>query len=151
QPDLAPGLGLTVNGVTDFPSAGLDENQTEINHYGIVSFEHLQGALDLQTSFIARYASLTYTPDVLGDLLYDGIAQNAFKRDVSYGWQTDASYQAGDHHTVRAGFYLQYDKAISHTTSQVLPVDADGNQTSDVPLSIAADSKESQAIESAYI
>lgn len=89
----------------------------------------MQGALDLQTSFIARYASLTYTPDVLGDLLYDGIAQNAFKRDVSYGWQTDASYALGDHHTVRAGFYLQYDEAASDTTSQALPVDADGNQT----------------------
>jgi outer membrane receptor for ferrienterochelin and colicins len=151
QPDLAPGLGLTVNGVTDFPSAGLDENQTEINHYGIVSFEHLQGALDLQTSFIARYASLTYTPDVLGDLLYDGIAQNAFKRDVSYGWQTDASYQLGDRHTVRTGLYLQYDKSTSNTTSQILPVDEDGDETSDVPLLIGDNGNEVQAIASAYV
>ncbi|MDE2447608.1 MAG: TonB-dependent receptor [Gammaproteobacteria bacterium] len=151
QSDLTPGLGLTVNGVSDYPSASLDENQTEINHYGIVSFEHLQGALDLQTSFIARYASLTYTPDALGDLLYDGIAQNAFKRDVSYAWQTDASYQAGDHHTVRTGFYLQYDKATSDTTSQVLPVDANGIQTSDVPVPIVDNGSEIQALESAYI
>jgi outer membrane receptor protein involved in Fe transport len=151
QANLTPQLGLTVNGVTDYPSGSLDENQTEINHYGIVSFEHLQGALDLQTSFIARYASLTYTPDVLGDMLYDGIAQNAFKRDVSYGWQTDASYQLGDHHTVRAGTYVQYDKATSDTTSQVLPVDADGNQTSDVPLPIIDNGNEIQAIESAYV
>ncbi len=151
QPDLTPGLGLTVNGVTDYPSAGLDENQTEVNHYGIVSLEHLQGALDLQSSLIARYASLTFTPDPLGDLLYDGIAQNAFKRDVSYGWQTDASYHAGDSHTVRAGFYLQYDKATNDTTSQVLPVDASGSQTSDVPLSIIDNGNESQSIESAYV
>ena len=151
QPDLAPGLGLTVDGMTDYPSASLDENQTEINHYGIVSLEHLQGALDLQTSFIARYASLTYTPDVLGDLLYDGIAQNAFRRDVSYGWQTDASYQIGDHHTLRAGSYLQYDKATSDTTSRVLPVDADGNQTSDAPFPIVDNGNEIQSIESAYI
>jgi outer membrane receptor protein involved in Fe transport len=151
QADLTPGLGLTVNGVTDYPSTGLDENQSEINHYGIVSFEHLQGALDLQTSFIARYASLTYTPDVLGDLLYDGVAQNAFKRDVSYGWQTDASYHVGDYHTIRAGFYLQYDKAISDTTSQVLPVDTDGNQISDVPLPIVDNGNETQSIESAYL
>lgn len=151
QANLTPGLGLTVDGTTDYPSASLDENQTEINHYGIVSFEHLQGALDLQTSFIARYASLTYTPDALGDLLYDGIAQNAFKRDVSYGWQTDASYQLGDAHTVRAGFYLQYDQATSDTTSQVLPVDADGNQTSEVPLPIVDNGNETQSIESAYV
>ena len=151
EPDLTPDLGLTVNGTMDYPSASLNENQTEINHYGIVSFEHLQGALDLQTSFIARYASLTYTPDVLGDLLYDGIAQNAFKRDVSYGWQTDASYQVGDRHTVRAGFYLQYDKATSDTTSQVLPLDANGAQTSDLPESIPDTGNETQSITSAYI
>ena len=151
QPDLTPGLGLTVNGQSDYPSASLDEGQTELNHYGIVSFEHLQGALDLQTSLIARYASLLYTPDVLGDLLYDGIAQDAFKRDVSYGWQTDASYQIGDHHTVRAGSYLQYDKASSDTTSQVLPVDAFGNQTSDVPFPIVDNGSETQSIESAYV
>ena len=151
QPNLVPSLGLTVNGVMNYPSANLDENQTEINDYGIVSLEHLQGALDVQSSLIARYASLTFTPDPLGDLLFTGIAQNAFKRDVSYGWQTDASYHAGDAHTVRAGFYLQYDKATSDTTSQVLPVDANGSQTSDVPLSIIDNSGATQSIESAYI
>jgi len=151
QPNLTPGLGLTVSGLTDYPSASLDENQTELNHYGIVSFEHLQGSLDLQTSFIARYASLTYTPDALGDLLFDGIAQNAFKRDVSYGWQTDASYHVGDHHTVRAGFYFQYDESTSNATSRVLPIDAAGNPTSDVPLAIADNSNEMQSIESAYL
>ena len=151
QPDLTPPLGLIVDGVSDYPSANLNENQTETNDYAIVSLEHIQGDLDLQSSLIARYASLTFAPDALGDLLYDGVAQNAFKRDVSYGWQTDASYHAFDSHTVRAGFYLQYDKATSDTTSQVLPVDASGNQSSDIPLSIVDNGNESQSIESAYI
>jgi outer membrane receptor for ferrienterochelin and colicins len=151
QPDLTPELGLTVDGIADYPSGSLNENQTELNHYAIVSLEHLQGGLDLQTSFIARYASLTYTPDILGDLLYDGVAQNAFRRDVSYSWQTDASYHVANHHTVRAGFYLQYDKATGDTTSQVLPVDANGNQTSDVPLPILDNGNETQSIESAYL
>jgi outer membrane receptor for ferrienterochelin and colicins len=151
QPDLTPGLGLTVEGIADYPSGSLDENQTELNRYGIVSLEHLQGGLDLQTSFIARYASLTYTPDILGDLLYDGVAQNAFKRDLSYGWQTDASYHVGHHHTVRTGFYVQYDKATSDTASRVLPIDANGNETSDVPLPILDNGGETQSIESVYI
>jgi outer membrane receptor protein involved in Fe transport len=151
QPDLMPELGLDVGGISDYPSADLNENQTEINHYGIVSLEHLQGALDLQSSFIARYASLTYTPDALGDLLYDGVAQNAFKRDVSYGWQTDAAYDVGERHTLRGGFYLQYDVATSDTTSQVLPVDANGKRTSDLPLSIVDNGSASQSIESVYL
>jgi outer membrane receptor protein involved in Fe transport len=151
QPGLTPGLGLSVDGITTYPSAGLDENQTELNHYGILSLEHLQGGLDLQTSFIARYASLTYTPDILGDLLYDGISQDAFKRDISYGWQTDGSYHIAHDHTLRAGFYLQYDEARSDTTSLVLPVDASGNQIGGLPLSVADNGGETQAIESIYV
>lgn len=151
QPDLTPKLDLTINGLDDYPSASLNENQTELNHYGIVSLLHLQGALDLQTSFIARYASLTYTPDVLGDLLYDGIAQDAFKHDTSYSWQTDASYEVGGYHTVRTGFYLQYDKSRSNTASQVLPVDVNGNESGDAPLSVIDNGHETQLIESAYL
>ncbi|HVW67679.1 MAG TPA: TonB-dependent receptor [Steroidobacteraceae bacterium] len=150
-PGLAPDLGLTVNGQTDFPSALLNENQTEITHYAIVSFQHSAGPFDLQTSASARYTSLTFFPDPLGDLLYTGIAQNAYKRDVAYSWQTDASYHLGDVHTLRFGFYLQHDKATSATTSQVLPVDDTGAQTTDIPISIVDNGDETQMIESAYL
>ena len=73
-----------------------------------------------------RYSSLTFTPDELGDLLFDGIAQNAYKRDVAFAWQTDISDKLNDAHTLRAGWYVQHDTATTDTTSQVLPVDANG-------------------------
>ncbi len=81
----------------------------------------------------AAIPACTSTPDWTGDLLYNGIAQNAFKDDTAFAWQTDGSYQLSDAHTLRAGFYLQHDSAQSNTTSQVLPIDATGAQTSDIP------------------
>jgi outer membrane receptor protein involved in Fe transport len=146
-----PSLGLTVNGQTDFPSQNLNENQTEVTHYGILSFQHSAGKFDVQTSFISRYSSLTFVPDPLGDLLYNGLAQFAYKRDVAYGLQTDSSYALNDNHTLRAGVYLQRDRSTSQTTSQVLQTDDLGNPINDVPVAIADDGQQTQWIESAYL
>jgi outer membrane receptor for ferrienterochelin and colicins len=142
---LTPSLGLTVltpNGdETDIPggSAAINENQTEITHFGIVSYQHSGERFDVQTSLSARYSSLTYFPDMYGDLLYQGDSQNAFKRDVAYGWQTDSAFRLNDAHTLRAGFYLQHDKATSKTTTLVLPTPCTGAGTPDNPISCAQD------------
>ena len=146
--DIGP--GLTVGGESDFLSNDLDENQREITHFGIVSLQHSQGALTLQTSLIARYSSLSYSPTPgYGDLLFDGISQQAYKRDVAYGFQSDVAYKLNDAHTMRAGVYAQNDRLTSDTTSQVLPVDGSG--AADMPVAITDDSVNSQWIESAYV
>jgi outer membrane receptor protein involved in Fe transport len=142
---------LLVNGQYAFPSEHLDENQTEITEYAIASYQHSQDEFDLQSSLTARYTSLTFFPDPLGDVLYNGIAQNAFKRDVAYAWQTDVAVHLGAGHTLRTGFYVQHDRATSDATSQVLGVDANGNQMSDVPVGIPDNSEQTQSIESAYL
>jgi outer membrane receptor protein involved in Fe transport len=151
QDGLQPGLGLTVNAQTAFPSALLDENQREITHFGAVSLQHSQGALSVQSSLIARYSSLNFSPDPLGDLLYNGISQQAYKRDVAYAVQSDGAYRLGDAHTIRAGLYAQRDRLTSNTTSQVLPTDNTGAQTADVPIVVVDDSANTQTIESAYL
>ena len=56
------GPGLTVNGVSDFLSDDLDQNQRELTHFAALSFQHSQGALTTQTSLIARYSSLDFSP-----------------------------------------------------------------------------------------
>jgi outer membrane receptor protein involved in Fe transport len=151
QTGLEPSLGLDVNGQTSFASAELNENQRELTSYAILSWQHTQGALDWQSSVTSRYSSLTFEPDALGDLLYNGIAQSAYKRDVAFGWQSDAAYKLNDSHTARAGLYLQHDDATSATGSLVLPTGVDGLQTSDVPLAIADNGSQTQWIESAYL
>jgi len=151
QHGLEPGLGLVVNGVADYLSNDLNESQHELTQYGILSWQHSAGRFNIQNSVSARYTSLHFAPDWTGDLLYNGIAQNAFKDDTALAWQTDSSYQLNDVHTLRAGFYLQHDSATSDTTSQVLPIDETGAQTSDVPLTVIDNGEQSQEIESAYL
>src|ERR1022692_2983880 len=152
-PDLdgvQPSLGLTVNGQTAYPSQDLDENQREITQFSALSWQHSAGAFDVQSSFIARYSSLTFTPDPLGDLLFTGIAQNAFKQNVAYAAQSDSAYRLNDTHTIRAGLFLQTDHSVSQTTSQVLLTDETGTPLRDVPTSIADGGTKTEWIESAY-
>ncbi len=148
---LEPTLGLDVNGISGYPSNDLRETQHELTQYAILSWQHSADGFDVQNSASARYTSLHFAPDRVGDLLYNGIAQNAFKDDTAFAWQTDGSYRLNDDHTLRAGFFLQHDSATSATTSQVLAVDALGLQTSDAPLSIRDNGNQSQEIESAYL
>ena len=150
-PGLQPSLGLDVNGQTAFLSNDLNESQHELAEYAIVSWQHSEGALNWQTSLSVRYTSLHYAPDWVGDLLYNGIAQDAFKSDTAVGWQTDGSYQLGKAHTVRAGLYYQHDSSKSDTSSQVLPIDATGMQTSNVPLSVIDNGTQVQQIQSVYL
>jgi outer membrane receptor for ferrienterochelin and colicins len=151
QQGLQPALGLNVNGQTAYLSDNLNERQHELAEYAIATWQHSEGALNWQTSLSGRYTSLHFAPDLVGDLLYNGIAQDAFKDDTAIGWQTDAAYKLNDAHTVRAGLYYQHDSSTSNTTSQVLPTDASGLQTSNVPLSIIENGTKSQQIESVYL
>jgi outer membrane receptor protein involved in Fe transport len=137
---LGPNGVLQVNGQSTFLSNDLDERQRELTHYAILSYLRSQGPVDFQVSAFGRYSSLYYTPGGgVGDLLYDGIAQTAYKRDEAYGVQAEAAWHAGESHTVRFGVVYQADDLVSDTSSVVLPVDGSGNQTSDVPLTILDD------------
>ena len=148
---LQPPLGLTVNGQKMYPSPDLNENQREVTQFGVVSWQHSAGALNVQTSLVARYSSLNFVPDPIGDLLFTGIAQAAFKQNVAYAAQTDGSYQLGDAHTLRAGAFLQTDHSISQTTSQVLETDSNGVPLSDVATSIVDNGSKTEYIYSAYL
>ena len=152
QRDLQPSMGLNVNGQTNYLSDNLNERQHELAEYAIASWQHSEGALNWQTSLSVRYTSLHFAPDWVGDLLFNGIAQDAFKNDTAIGWQTDGAYKLGDSHTVRAGLYYQHDSSRSDTTSQVLPIDeTTGAQTSNVPLTIIENGTQVQQIQSVYL
>jgi outer membrane receptor for ferrienterochelin and colicins len=151
QYGMQPSLGLTVNGVSTYPSQNLDENQREVTQFAALSWQHSAGALDVQTSFIARYSSLTFKPDPLGDLLFTGIAQDAFKQNMAYALQSDAAYRLNDSHTVRGGVFVQSDHSVSDTSSQVLLTDATGAPLSEVPTAIVDNNAKTEWIESLYL
>jgi outer membrane receptor protein involved in Fe transport len=148
-----PSLGFNVNGETTYPSQNLNENQREVTQFSALSWQHAAGALDLQSSFIARYSSLGFEPDPVGDLLFTGIAQNAFKQNVAYALQSDGAYHLNETHTLRAGLFLQTDHSISQTTSEVLPGDGSGNQmpAENTPQSIIDNGTKTEWLESAYL
>ena len=137
-PGLEPQLGLNVNGQTQYPSAQLGGNQRETTDYAIASWLHVADRWSSQVSVFSRYSSLTYRPSLgFGELLYDGISQNAEKQDAAFGLQAEGAYTLNAQHTLRTGLILEGDRALSNTLSYVLPVDAQGNQTSTVPEGIA--------------
>jgi outer membrane receptor for ferrienterochelin and colicins len=147
-----PTLGLNVEGITAFPSQDLNDNQREVTEFGALSWQHSAGALDLQSSLIARFSSLTFVAGApVGDILCTGIAQDAYKQNMAYAAQSDGAYRVNDQHTIRAGLFVQSDHSISETTSQVLTTDNAGVQTSDVPASIIDNGAATEWIYSAYL
>jgi len=125
NPAQVPSLGLSDEGVTDFNSADLDEHQRELTDFAILSLQKVIGTLSFQSSVFARYSSLYYTPDPVGDLLFDGLAQTAARSVFSTGTQTDASWQVSRDHTIRAGFQIIGERNVSNTISAVLPDSGD--------------------------
>ncbi len=147
----SPGLGLTVLGQTDYPSARLNQTQREATDFATASYLHAGDRLTGQVSVFGRYSSLDYSPDGLGELLFNGIAQTAHKRDAAAGLQADGVLVLSDRHTLRAGLGLQIDRSTSATVSQVLPTDPMGVQTSDVPITLLDTSARTSATYSLYI
>jgi len=151
---FGPGLGepLMVNGQTTYPSADLDENQTEITYYAVATWQHTVDRLTTQVSLFGRYSSLRFTPDPLGDLLFNGIAQYAFKDDIAGGVQAEGVYNLTDAHTLRAGFIGEVDDASSRTSSLVIALDpTTGSQISDQPETIIDNSAKMSVTASVYV
>ena len=117
---LGSALGQTNDGSVD--SASLDQRQKEITDFAILSLQKDIGSrLSLQTSGVVRYSSLGYSPDPLGDLVYNGIAQRARRSVFSSGSQTDATWRAAPTHTVRFGYQVYVERNVSKTDSTVYP------------------------------
>lgn len=141
--DSGSGLNvLQANGQTTYPSNQLNEQQREITHYGTLSYLKSMGPLDFQLSVFGRYSSLYYTPgnnlqQDIGELLYDGYAQTAYKRDVAYGTQDEGAYHLGTH-TIRFGLIYQADDLDSETSAMVLPT-APGGPTNPNPNPLCTD------------
>jgi outer membrane receptor protein involved in Fe transport len=139
------GLGLTLNGQSTYPSAQLNENQREQTQFAIVSYLLTADKLTTQVSVFGRYSTLAFSPDEIGDILYDGVSQTASKSDTAGGIQAEGSYRLNDRHTLRGGIIVEIDHSTSATASQVLLIDNNpndpnyGGQASDLPYTIVDD------------
>ncbi|PTR23418.1 outer membrane receptor protein involved in Fe transport [Luteibacter sp. OK325] len=127
--------------VTNFDSAQLDERQQEKTRFGVLSLQGKMGSTAYQVSAGERYSSLDFTPDDIGDLMFNGIASDVRRANRATTLQADFSTPLGDSHTLRYGLYGSFERASSSNDSLVFPADDDGNQTSTTPLNIVDSSR----------
>ena len=132
-PGVAPLGGISaINGtpISAFNSANLNEHQTEGAQFGALSFLHSEGPLDYQISVISKYSFLDYHPDLLGDLAFNGIGEEAQRTSWANDLQAEGSYRLNEAHTLRAGILVTGEHVTSDSTSDVLAqtgTDASGN------------------------
>jgi len=128
---------FTVNGVSSFDAAKLDQNEREITHYGVAAYQYAGDKLNLQVAPFIRYSQTKFTPDPNhGDIIFNGFADASRLSSLAAGVQSDGSLDVGKGHTARFGIFFQNEHTTSKVVSNVLPIDAFGNQTSDVPIAI---------------
>lgn len=150
NPDQAPAFSLGA-GVAAPASSQLDENQREVNRFLVLSLQKSMGELNYQVSAFHQYSELHYTPDPLGDLLYNGVASNTLRSNASSGLQFDASYKLNDTHTVRAG--MAYTRQTTHSDNSVGVFDLadDGTQLGTTPRTIVDNSSKTGRTSSVYL
>jgi len=128
---------FTALGISDFNSANLNENQLERNFYNVIALQKKLENTDLQISYFSRYSTVHFTPDVLGDLIFNGVASDVYRSSFVNGVQGDASYRLNPAHTLRVGFYASAESTNVTTKDTLFPADpTSGAQTSDVPFDV---------------
>ncbi len=127
---------FTANGVSNFDSRDLNQNQREINHYAIVALQVSGDRLDYQIAPFTRYSETKFSPDPVGDLIFNGVSDRSQLSSWSTGIQADASYKLADDHTLRAGLFTSAERTVSQVTSDVFLTDAMGGQINGLPVRI---------------
>jgi len=100
-------------------SAAANNYQAEQNYYAVLSYQKSAGNLQAQISALTRYTDIRFSPDPVQGLLLGGNAARVENSDFANGLQADASYELGDHHTLRAGLLANYDIERLDTASSV--------------------------------
>jgi outer membrane receptor protein involved in Fe transport len=137
---LVPEFSLA--GVPTIDSATLDARQGEQNSFEALSYQGASNdTLNYQASLFHRLTAVHYVPDMAGDLMFTGIAADITRRNEEVGVQADASYRLNATHTARAGLFYNTERFTVVNSSLVFPADDDGNQASDVPITIMDDSR----------
>src|SRR5712671_17471 len=92
---------------------------------------------DYQLSPFSRYSNITFNPDHVGDLIYNGAASRVFRSDWASGFQLDTAYHGIAKHTIRIGGSFFGERAEIDNHESVFHVDpATGGQASNIPFSI---------------
>lgn len=149
NPDQEPGYSLS--GVSNYPSIGLTDSQRELTRFAVLSLQGKLGDTGYQVSAGQRYSQVDYTPDLIGDLLYQGVAATIARSNRASTLQADFSTPLGSSNTLRYGIYGEFQRGVQKNSSLVFPADASGQQTSNTPFVVVDNNALIARTASAYI
>jgi outer membrane receptor protein involved in Fe transport len=151
NPGQAPVYSLAGAPLSAYDSALLNENQRELTRFTALS---LQGRVGLTHYLVAlghRSSEVGFDPDPQGDLIFNGVASTVQRVNRADTLQADFSTPLNDHNMLRYGAYLSRERAAQNNSSLVFPADANGNQSSEVPVTIVDDNRLTARTFSAYV
>ena len=128
------GYSDVTTGFNSVASSSLNERQHEQNQFVVLSYQKSVGDLNYQLSGYHQYSQTHFLPDVVGDLIFNGIASEVERSNRSVGLQFDSSYKINPAHTFRAGFAYKRENTTSNSNSHVFPII--GDVLSSDPISI---------------
>ena len=118
QPQVFPLAGVPV-----YPSAKVRENQFEQNYFNVLALQGTVGDnIDYQLAPFSRYSTVTFNPDHVGDLIYNGAASRVFRSDWGNGFQLDTAYHGIADHTFRLGGYFDAERAEIDNHEATFPI-----------------------------
>jgi outer membrane receptor protein involved in Fe transport len=142
---------LQVNGQSAFASGALNEHQGEANHFVVASYLVADDDWSLQVSLFGQASRFEFRPDVTGDVLFYGSAQNIRKNSLAGGTQVEGTLNVGDDHIVRAGVIIDESRTHFNYAALAVPVNGAGVQTSGTPVTVASFAKEPEDQMSAFL
>ena len=119
-----PPNSFTAFGIANYPSSQINENQRETYKFGVLALQKSTTDVDLQLAYFMRTSAVSFTPDRIGDLMYNGLATDVYRGSIVNGIQGDSAFHLNDAHTVRAGLYVSAEKTTVASASQLLPFDS---------------------------
>ncbi|HEY3638951.1 MAG TPA: TonB-dependent receptor [Rhizomicrobium sp.] len=148
-----PGLPpeFTLAGASVIPSSQINSYLNFRDYLGVLSLSGTPSSeLSYQLSYSMHSISEIFEPDDVGELIYQGVASTASHKDFDNTVQGDLTYILG-HHTIGTGFYFGSYDVTADDTSLVFPVDASGNQSSDIPLRIVNNDEAVNTVTGLYV
>ncbi len=148
----SPTTGLPLNE----PSSQLDEQQREVNRFIVLSYQKTLGDLNYQAAAFHQYSELHFTPDPVGDLIYNGVASDTLRSNSANGVQLDVGYKLNPAHTLRTGIAYTQQDTQSNNSVAVFPTNTvllgnNTQQTSTNPTTITDNSSQKGTLASFYL
>ena len=119
-----------------FQSTKLDERQRQNVDFAAFSVQGLINDTTYQASFGTHKNKIVFTPDLVGDLIFNGVASNVDLDGRTNTAQVDFSTLVHDSHLLSYGVYLDSSTTDSQNLSWVFPANASGEQSDTQPIHI---------------